>query len=273
MIESLKQAGHKANARFLAKLCAVFLVFLIGFFLLFSSYWLELNFEIQHFGQILFHLQFPLLDMDSMVVRSFIVNVVLPSVVNALLLSALPYFAGFLRSNFSALVGFCVAFVLLLILFLPIAMERIELHRFWLFVAFEKRVLFPSMLIALFTPYALTLWQHMSARYTIARYLAFALPLTTIVIGGAVANNKLHITQYIKSQAAPFSSFYESNYIAPEPSSFASSHTGAKPKQNLLIILAESLESTFITTTDSSAIASVRPHAKTGGGGTLRTLA
>lgn len=260
MIESLKQARHKANARFLAKLCAVFLVFLIGFFLLFSSYWLELNFEIQHFGQILFHLQFPLLDMDSMVVRSFIVNVVLTSVVNALLLSALPYFAGFLRSNFSALVGFCVAFVLLLILFLPIAME---LHRFWLFVAFEKRVLFPSTLIALFTPYALTLWQRMSARYIIARYLAFALPLATIVIGGAVANNKLHITQYIKSQAAPFSSFYESNYIAPESGSFASSHTGAKPKQNLLIILAESLESTFITTTDSSAIASVRPHAKT----------
>lgn len=263
MINHLKQASRKENARFLAKLCAVFVACLMGFFLLFSSYWLELNFEIQHFGQILFHLQFPLLDMDSMVVRSFVANVILPSVANALLLSALPYLIRLLRENPSALVGFGVACALLFALFLPIAMER---HGFWLVVAFEKRVLFPSVFIALITPYALALYQRIHARYAIARYLAFALPLTTILIGGAVANTKLHITHYIKSQAAPFSSFYESNYIAPESSAFASATPSTAPKQNLLIILAESLESTFAT--DSAAvISSSSSRAKIGGGG------
>lgn len=256
-------------------LCVVLLLFLAGFFMLFSSYWLVQHFEIQNFGQILFHLQFPLLDMDSAIVRSFVLLVLLPSLANALLCTALPYFIAFLRINRGALAGFGASFGVLLVLFLIALMQRDGLHGVWLLLSFEKRVLFPSVLFALLAPCLLALYGRAS-RLRYARHLGFALPLTMIIIAANIANNKLHIAQYFKSQAAPFSNFYEANYIAPESSpnastSFASAWaSSASPKQNLLIILAESLESTFATTDSPMA---AQASAKSGGGAILRSLA
>lgn len=43
----------------------VFMLYVLGFFLLLGSAWLKQNFEIESFEQILFHLRFPLLDTDS----------------------------------------------------------------------------------------------------------------------------------------------------------------------------------------------------------------
>lgn len=62
-----------------------------------------------------------------------------------------------------------------------------------------------------------------------------------LIVGANVMNNKLHITSYIAKGTQEYGELYESHYaISSELARLDSSRP-----QNLIIILAESLESTF----------------------------
>ncbi|MDL0082213.1 hypothetical protein NYG90_05930 [Helicobacter sp. XJK30-2] len=88
----------------------VFMLYVLGFFLLLGSAWLKQNFEIESFEQILFHLRFPLLDTDSAIAWYFIKAVVLPSVSFAMLMSFAPSFVRFLRAHKEARLGLWLGF-------------------------------------------------------------------------------------------------------------------------------------------------------------------
>lgn len=73
-------------------LCGIFIISLIALLLLFGKSWI-----LRAFGgditisQILFHLQFPLSGADFYFVRSFILRVLMPSLLFALFITFLPY--------------------------------------------------------------------------------------------------------------------------------------------------------------------------------------
>lgn len=68
--------------------------------------------------------------------------------------------------------------------------------------------------------------------------VAFAFVLFALCLN--VTNNKLKITRYLKTQET-YSNLYENHYKPFDSANLAN----FKPKQNLIIILAESMESTF----------------------------
>ena len=73
--------------------------------------------------------------------------------------------------------------------------------------------------------------------------LTFAFVLFALCVN--VTNNKLKITRYLKTQTE-FSNLYETHYNKPPFDIVNSANlAGFTPKQNLIVIFAESLESTF----------------------------
>ncbi|MGX2982027.1 hypothetical protein [Helicobacter sp. 23-1045] len=156
----------------------VFALIFIGGVILFSSYFVKDIFGKVDFGQILFHLQFPLLDNNTPFVGAFVKKVILPAL--------------------------ACAFV--------ITFPQITLKILTQFYAFLKRA-------------------------TLGK-LAFAFALFALCLN--ITNNKLKITHYLKTQTE-FSNLYETHYKPFDSANLA----GFTPKQNLIVILAESLESTF----------------------------
>ena len=184
---------------------AVFVLCFSGGVVLFGAYFIVRHFGTVDFGQILFHLRFPLLDGDTPFVAAFVKTVLAPSLVLSL----------------------CLAFPL-------------EIYRF---VRFR------------FLPFSLKIYAFLSKRATISK-LAFGIALFALCLNAT--NNKLKITRYLKAQES-YSTLYEKHYKAFDDSVLQ----GFSPKQNLIVILAESLESTF----SSQNIPAQSQYAQMGGGG------
>lgn len=151
-----------------------------GALVMFGAYWLVKTFGVVDFGQILFHLRFPLLDENTPFFDSFIGKVILPS---------------FAISLFIAYPEFALKF----------------LKFFYGFVLSQKA--------------------------KVAKFV-FALALFALCLN--VTNNKLKITRYLSTQET-YSTLYEEHYKPFDITNVQNFN----PKQNLIIILAESLESTF----------------------------
>lgn len=92
--------------------------------------------------------------------------------------------------------------------------------------------------------------------------LSFAVVLFGLCLN--ISNNKLKITHFLKTQSK-FSNLYETHYKPFDSANLA----GFSPKQNLILILAESLESTFSAKNIPQDLLQI---AQNGGGG-ARTLA
>ncbi len=180
----------KKFANFAKRNFANFIVFALlfsGGVVLFGAYFVVRYFGVVDFGQILFHLRFPLLDGDTPFVSDFAKSVILPSFAVAL----------------------CLAFP----------------HQIYRFVRYH------------FLPFSLKIYAFLSKRATISK-LALGIALFALCLN--VANNKLKITRYLKTQVA-YSTLYEQHYKAFDESALQD----FTPTQNLIVILAESLESTF----------------------------
>ncbi|MGX3011101.1 hypothetical protein ACWIUD_06005 [Helicobacter sp. 23-1044] len=160
----------------------VFALIFIGGVILFSSYFVKDIFGKVDFGQILFHLQFPLLDNNTPFVGAFVKKVILPAIACAFVIT-------FPQITLKIIINFATKFY-----------------------AFLKKA-------------------------TLGK-LAFAFALFALCLN--ITNNKLKITRYLKTQTE-FSNLYEAHYKPFDSANL----TEFAPKQNLIVILAESLESTF----------------------------
>ena len=78
----------------------LFVLFFGGFFLLFSSAWISSMYGEVTFLQILFHLQFPMNDVDPKFLRSFRQHVIFPSVILSAILSLSPLVFKALKAFF-----------------------------------------------------------------------------------------------------------------------------------------------------------------------------
>ena len=185
---------------------AVFVLCFSGGVVFFGTYFIVRYFGVVDFGQILFHLRFPLLDGDTPFVAAFVKTVLAPSLVLSL----------------------CLAFPL-------------EIYRFVRYYFLPK-----------FIAFSLKIYAFLSKRATISK-LAFGIALFALCLNAT--NNKLKITRYLKAQES-YSTLYEKHYKAFNESVLQ----GFAPKQNLIVILAESLESTFSSQNVPFAV-------KNGGGG------
>lgn len=162
--------------RFISPLI-LFALFFGGFFLLFSSAWISSIYGKVTFLQILFHLQFPINDVDPKFLMSFREHVIFPSVILSAILSLSPLafkaLKLFLRKIlehtkifhalkscapfFFVLTFFFVIFFGLWIyrvytLYAPTTLDKflfeLKLPEIALFASFAKRVLFPSVLLS-----------------------------------------------------------------------------------------------------------------------------
>ncbi len=188
----------KPNKQKILTLCiysGVFALIFIGGVILFGAYFVKDTFGGVGFEQILFHLQFPLLDNGVPFIDKFIRKVILPALACAFVIS-------FPQLTLKIIINFATKFY-----------------------AFLKKA-------------------------TLGK-LAFAFVLFALCLN--ITNNKLKITRYLKTQTE-FSNLYETHYKPFDSANLA----GFTPKQNLIVILAESMESTF----SSKNI----PNTQTGGG-------
>ncbi|ETD26789.1 hypothetical protein [Helicobacter canis] len=226
---------------------AIFVIYVLGFFLLLGGQWLKQNFEIVSFEQILFHLQFPLLDTDSSIARYFIRAVVIPSLLLALGCVLAPSFVRFLRAYKEARLGFAlgatggfVGFVLFVL-----AKEPSFGSFSVVLLAFAKRVLLPAVLASVVSVYGLRAYRACVARYgwrlSFGLVAQGGLACAVLMLAANVANNKFHITAYFAKGAQEWGSLYEQHYSLP----ILDSRLESSKAQNLIVILAESLESTF----------------------------
>ncbi|MGX3011827.1 hypothetical protein ACWIUD_09780 [Helicobacter sp. 23-1044] len=116
-------------------------------------------------------------------------------------------------------------------------------------------VLLPSILCAIFITFLPNIWRN---KFTHKCYifikqifikifansvvLRFFICICFFVIGFILADKKLQITTAINNHYfASYSTIYEENYITPKISDFKT----PKNKRNLIVIFAESIESTF----------------------------
>lgn len=226
---------------------AIFAIYALGFFLLLGSWWLKQNFEIVSFEQILFHLRFPILDTDSSIARYFIKTVAIPSVALALGCVLAPSFVQFLRAYKEARLGFVlgamggfVGFVLF-----ALAKESSFGSLGAVLLTFTKRVLLPAVLASVASVYGLRVYRECVARYGWQPSFGLAaqglLACAVLMLAANVVNNKFHITAYFAKGAQEWSSLYEKHYYLP----MLDSSLESSKAQNLIVILAESLESTF----------------------------
>ncbi|WP_066388833.1 hypothetical protein [Helicobacter himalayensis] len=155
----------------------LFALFFGGFFLLFSSTWISTTYGEVTFLQILFHLQFPIDDVDPKFLLSFREHVIFPSIILSAILSfsplALKALKLFLRKilkhtkifhTLKSCTPFFFTFTLCFIVFLSFWIYRIytlyapttldkflfelKLPEIALFASFVKRVFFPSVLLS-----------------------------------------------------------------------------------------------------------------------------
>lgn len=200
----------------------IFVIYVLGFFLLLGGQWLKQNFEIVSFEQILFHLQFPLLDTDSSIARYFIRAVVIPSLLLALGCVLAPSFVLFVLAKETSLGSFSVVLL-----------------------AFAKRVLLPAVVASVVSVYGLRAYRACVARYgwrlSFGLVAQGGLACAVLMLAANVANNKFHITAYFAKGAQEWGSLYEQHYSLP----ILDSRLESSKAQNLIVILAESLESTF----------------------------
>ena len=198
MIKDLN--GSFKFGKFFANLSVFALVF-AGLFVLFGAYWIKRNFEVSDFGQILFHLRFPLLGNGVPMITSFCVGVILPSV-----------FIAFFVAWGRLVVGFWCEKIL----------PKIRSLAVYAFIT-KRSLIFKCV---------------------------FALAIFALCVNMTV--NKLRIKDYLRTQMQ-FSQLYEKHY-KPFDMSLLTNFT---PKQNLIVIFVESLESNLAY--------------ETGGGGGGRT--
>ena len=108
---------------------------------------------------------------------------------------------------------------------------------------FISKVLLPALACAFVISFPQLTLKILTQCYTFLKKatlskLAFAFVLFALCLN--ITNNKLKITHYLKTQSE-FSNLYETHYKPFDNVNLA----GFTPKQNLIVILAESLESTF----------------------------
>lgn len=111
---------------------------------------------------------------------------------------------------------------------------------------FVNKVIIPALACAFVITFPQITLKILTQFYTFLKKatlgkLAFAFVLFALCVN--VTNNKLKITRYLKTQTE-FSNLYEAHYKPPFDI-VNSANAGFSPKQNLIVILAESLESTF----------------------------
>ncbi len=155
----------------------LFALFFGGFFLLFSSTWISTTYGEVTFLQILFHLQFPIDDVDPKFLLSFRKHVIFPSVILSAILSFSPLALKALKlflhkilkhtkifHTLKSCTPFFFTFTLCFIVFLSLWIYRIytlyapttldkflfelKLPEIALFASFVKRVFFPSVLLS-----------------------------------------------------------------------------------------------------------------------------
>ncbi len=108
---------------------------------------------------------------------------------------------------------------------------------------FVNKVIIPALACAFVITFPQITLKILTQFYTFLKKatlgkLTFAFVLFALCVN--VTNNKLKITRYLKTQTE-FSNLYETHYKAFDIANLA----GFAPKQNLIVIFAESLQSTF----------------------------
>lgn len=162
----------------------VFVLCFLGGVVILSSYWITKHFEVSDFGQILFHLRFPLLGNGVPLVGSYLISVVLAS----------------------AIIAFCIA---------------------WMQLTAKILSKFYSCCVRAFD------------RFGNGKTKAFkiVLSLALFVLCVNVVVNRFKIKDYLHTQTQ-YSQLYENHYKPFDSANLA----GFTPKQNLIVILVESLE-------------------------------
>lgn len=167
-----------------------FLLVFCGVFVLVGAYWCQNTLGDVDFNAIVFHLQFPLLGNGVPFVVEFILQVLLPSIIIALIITYASFVVRIISKIFQKSKEFAKAF-----------------------------------------------YQSCLKKPNITK-IAIAVALFALCLNAT--NNKLKITKYLKAQMN-YSQLYEEHYKAFDAANLAD----FKPTQNLIIIIAESMESTF----------------------------
>lgn len=172
----------------------VFVLCFLGGVVILSSYWITKHFEVRDFGQILFHLRFPLLGNGVPLVGSYLISVVLISVI----------------------IAFCIAWMQL-----------------------------TAKILSKFYSYCVRAFDRFGDRKT--KVFKVALSLALFVLCVNVVVNRFKVKDYLYTQTQ-YSQLYENHYKPFDSANLA----GFAPKQNLIIILVESLESNLAAYTSEN---------------------
>lgn len=171
----------------------VFALCFLGSVVILSSYWITKYFEVRDFGQIVFHLRFPLLGNGVPLVGSYLFSVVFVS----------------------AIIAFCIA---------------------WMRVAVK--------ILAYFYTCAIKAFDRFGNAKTKAFKIFLSIALFALCVNVVV--NRFKIKDYLHTQTQ-YSQIYENHYKLDIAKS--ANLAGFTPKQNLIIIFVESLESNLTTHT------------------------